>query len=162
MGRARRLLLAASALLVARGARRVGRRIVPVERPERGAERAVLVLLALTTLSALAFPVVYGLHGVPHRTQFLGASPGLAFLLAGTARIVPGTRLVVNAPLEEEYPERFRHLASFETGDAVDLARKLTELLALSPADRDELKRAGRKAVVDRWSWASVAQRLLA
>ena len=58
-------------------------------------------------------------------------------------------------------PERFRHLASFEPGDATDLARKLSELLALSAADRDELRRAGRRAVVDRWSWASVAQRLL-
>jgi hypothetical protein len=37
----------------------------------------------------------------------------------------------------------------------------LNELLALSPADRDELRRAARRAVVDRWSWASVAQRLL-
>jgi ubiquinol-cytochrome c reductase iron-sulfur subunit len=105
MGRARRLLLAAGALLVARGARRVGRRIVPVERPERGAERAVLVLLALTTLSALAFPVIYGLHGVPHRTQLLGAALGLAFLLAGAALIVTGKRLVVNETLEEDYPE---------------------------------------------------------
>jgi glycosyltransferase involved in cell wall biosynthesis len=53
-------------------------------------------------------------------------------------------------------------LASFETGDAADLARKLNEILALSRADHEELKVAARRAVVERWSWASVAQRLLA
>ena len=30
------------------------------------------------------------------------------------------------------------------------------------PAERDALKRAARQAVVDRWSWASIAERLLA
>jgi glycosyltransferase involved in cell wall biosynthesis len=68
----------------------------------------------------------------------------------------------VAAGIEEEYPERLRHLASFETGDAADLARKLNEILALSRADHDELSVAARRAVVERWSWASVAQRLLA
>jgi glycosyltransferase involved in cell wall biosynthesis len=67
----------------------------------------------------------------------------------------------VAAALEAAYPERLRHLASFETGDTADLARKLHELLALSRADHDELRAAGRRAVVERWSWASVAQRLL-
>jgi glycosyltransferase involved in cell wall biosynthesis len=81
-------------------------------------------------------------------------SPPLVARHSGLAEVAAG--------LEEEYPERFRHLASFETGDAADLARKLNELLALSPADRDELRRAARQAVVDRWSWTSVAQRLLA
>jgi glycosyltransferase involved in cell wall biosynthesis len=81
-------------------------------------------------------------------------SPPLVARHSGLAEVAAG--------LEEEYPERFRDLASFETGNPADLARKLNELLALSPADRHELRRAGRKAVVDRWSWASVAQRLLA
>ena len=46
----------------------------------------------------------------------------------------------VAAGLEEEYPERFRHLASFDTGDVADLARKLNEVLALSPAEHDVLR----------------------
>jgi hypothetical protein len=42
------------------------------------------------------------------------------------------------------------------------LARKLNELIGLSRYDRDELARAARQAVVERWSWATVARRLLA
>ena len=41
-------------------------------------------------------------------------------------------------------------------------AAKLAELLALARADRDELRAAARSAVVERWSWAGVAARLLA
>jgi glycosyltransferase involved in cell wall biosynthesis len=67
----------------------------------------------------------------------------------------------VAAGLEETYPARFRHYASFETGDVGDLRAKLRVLLTLSPADRAELSAAGRQAVLDRWSWASVAERLL-
>jgi glycosyltransferase involved in cell wall biosynthesis len=63
--------------------------------------------------------------------------------------------------LEAEYPERMRHLSSFETGSVLELGRKLGELLALGDADRSELRTAARRAVVSRWSWASVAQRLL-
>jgi glycosyltransferase involved in cell wall biosynthesis len=81
-------------------------------------------------------------------------SPPLVARHSGLAEVAAG--------LEEEYPERLRHLASFTTGDSADLARKLHELLTLSRSDHDELRVAGRRAVVRRWSWASVAQRLLA
>jgi len=37
----------------------------------------------------------------------------------------------------------------------------LGAILALSPTDHDELRRAARRAVVERWSWHSVAERLL-
>jgi glycosyltransferase involved in cell wall biosynthesis len=67
----------------------------------------------------------------------------------------------VAAGLEETYPARFKHYGSFETGDVGDLRAKLRVLLGLSPADRAELSAAARQAVVERWSWASVAQRLL-
>jgi glycosyltransferase involved in cell wall biosynthesis len=110
-----------------------------------------LLPLADVTVVPSVFPEAFGMVAAEAAAA---GSPPLVARHSGLAEVAAG--------LEEEYPERFRHLASFETGDAVDLARKLTELLALSPADRDELKRAGRKAVVDRWSWASVAQRLLA
>ncbi|HEY7536694.1 MAG TPA: glycosyltransferase family 4 protein [Gaiellaceae bacterium] len=67
----------------------------------------------------------------------------------------------VAAGLEEAYPARLRHLAAFGSGNVVDLREKLAELLALSAADRAELGDAARRAVVARWSWASVAARLL-
>jgi glycosyltransferase involved in cell wall biosynthesis len=67
----------------------------------------------------------------------------------------------VAAGLEEAYPERLRHLAAFTSGDVADLRAKLEELLALPTADRDALRAAAREAVVARWSWTSVAARLL-
>jgi glycosyltransferase involved in cell wall biosynthesis len=109
-----------------------------------------LLPLADVTVVPSIFPEAFGMVAAEAAAA---GSPPLVARHSGLAEVAAG--------LEEEYPERFRHLASFETGDAADLARKLNELLALSPADRDELKRAGRKAVLNRWSWASVAQRLL-
>jgi glycosyltransferase involved in cell wall biosynthesis len=109
-----------------------------------------LLPLADATVVPSIFPEAFGMVAAEAAAA---GSPPLVARHSGLAEVAAG--------LEEEYPERFRHLASFETGDALDLARKLNELLALSPADRAELQRAGRKAVVDRWSWASVAQRLL-
>jgi glycosyltransferase involved in cell wall biosynthesis len=67
----------------------------------------------------------------------------------------------VAAGLEEAYPPRLRHLVAFESGDSGDLRTKLEELLALTPADRETLREAARRAVVARWSWTSVAARLL-
>jgi glycosyltransferase involved in cell wall biosynthesis len=52
-------------------------------------------------------------------------------------------------------------LTSFESGDVADLRAKLERLLALPPADRAELARHARGVVVERWSWAHVADRLL-
>jgi len=109
-----------------------------------------LLPLADVTVVPSIFPEAFGMVAAEAAAA---GSPPLVARHSGLAEVAAG--------LEEEYPERFRHLASFATGDAADLARKLEELLALTPSDRDELRRAGRKAVVDRWSWASVAQRLL-
>jgi glycosyltransferase involved in cell wall biosynthesis len=63
--------------------------------------------------------------------------------------------------LEQAYPARYRHLASFATGDSLDLADKLHELLALPAATRAELGAAARSVAVEKWSWAGVAARLL-
>jgi len=63
--------------------------------------------------------------------------------------------------LEAEYPPAHRDLTSFEPGDADDLRTKLERLLALSPLERAALSEAARTAAVSRWSWRSVAQRLL-
>jgi glycosyltransferase involved in cell wall biosynthesis len=67
----------------------------------------------------------------------------------------------VAAGLEAEYPAQHRELASFATADEDDLADKLRQLLALAPEERAELGRAARRAVERRWSWTSVADRLL-
>jgi glycosyltransferase involved in cell wall biosynthesis len=51
--------------------------------------------------------------------------------------------------------------AAFESGDVDDLTQKLSALLALPPGEREELARRARRVAVERWSWASVAERLL-
>ena len=67
--------------------------------------------------------------------------PPLVARHSGLAEIAEG--------LEEEYPPHLRHLASFATGDAADLAAKLRELLALPAAERRALGAAARHATVD-------------
>src|ERR671930_1568591 len=68
----------------------------------------------------------------------------------------------VAAGLEREYPPKHRGLTSFTTRDVDDLARRLDAILSLSRAERDELGAAARRAAEGLWSWASVAERLLA
>lgn len=68
----------------------------------------------------------------------------------------------VAAGLEEDYPAEHRHLSGFENGNADELRAKLEELLGLPEAERRELGRLARETAVRRWSWASVAKRLLA
>ncbi len=63
--------------------------------------------------------------------------------------------------LEAEYPPEHRDLASFANGDVADLTAKLRRLLALPPPQKAHLSEAARAAAVARWSWRSVAQRLL-
>ena len=112
---------------------------------------AHLLPLADVTVVPSIFPEAFGMVAAEAAAA---GSPPLVARHSGLAEVAAG--------LEEGYPPRFRELASFATGDARDLARKLRELLALSDADRDELRRAARAVVVERWSWASVAERLLA
>jgi glycosyltransferase involved in cell wall biosynthesis len=61
--------------------------------------------------------------------------------------------------LEAEYPSEHRDLTSFTSGDVEDLTQKLRRLLELG--DRARLGEAARKAAIERWSWRSVAERLL-
>ena len=68
----------------------------------------------------------------------------------------------VAAGLEARYLAELRHLAAFESGDAGDLRSKLAEILELPRAEREALRVAARNAVVERWSWPSVAARLVA
>ena len=110
-----------------------------------------LLPLADVTVVPSIFPEAFGMVAAEAAAA---GSPPLVARHSGLAEVAAG--------LEESYPERFRHLASFEPGDPADLRRKLAELLALPRADHDELKRAARAAVVERWSWPRIAARLLA
>ena len=125
-------------------------------------QKGVQVLLeAMQTLDARLVVVGFGPYRAhleamaPERTLFTGPLDHrhLVARHSGLAEVAAG--------LEESYPERFRGLASFTSGDSEDLARKLAAIIALSAEDHDELRRAARQAVVERWSWHSVAQRLL-
>ena len=80
-------------------------------------------------------------------------SPPLVARHSGLAEIADG--------LEAEYPPEHRALASFTNGDERELAEKLNRLLSLDPDERRRLGDAARRAAVERWSWRSVANRLL-
>jgi glycosyltransferase involved in cell wall biosynthesis len=109
-----------------------------------------LLPLATATVVPSVFPEAFGM--VAAEAAAAGSPPVVA-RHSGLAEVAAG--------LEERYPERLRGLASFRSGDSADLARKLEAILALSAADHEELRRAARQAVVERWSWRSVAARLL-
>jgi len=96
------------------------------------------------------FPEAFGM--VAAEAAAAGCPPIVA-RHSGLAEIAEG--------LEAEYPAENRGLTSFETGDAADLAAKLREVLELPRDQRRRLGEAARRAVVNRWSWARVAERLL-
>ena len=52
--------------------------------------------------------------------------------------------------------------AAFESGNVDDLVEKLESVLGRSDSEREELRRRARRVVEERWSWATVADRLLA
>jgi glycosyltransferase involved in cell wall biosynthesis len=96
------------------------------------------------------FPEAFGM--VAAEAAAAGCPP-LVARHSGLAEIAEG--------LEAEYAPEHRGLASFTTGDAGELAAKLRALLALPAEERARLGEAARRATVSRWSWASVAERLL-
>jgi glycosyltransferase involved in cell wall biosynthesis len=114
--------------------------------------RHLVHLLPLTdaTVVPSIFPEAFGMVAAEAAAA---GSPPLVARHSGLAEIA--------ADLEAEYPEDLRRLASFTTGDAGELAAKLTELLALPPAQQTALRSAARRAATERWSWKSVAERLL-
>ena len=111
---------------------------------------AQLLPLADVTVVPSIFPEAFG--RVAAEAAAAG-SPPLVARHSGLAEVAAG--------LEDEYPAHLRHLAAFESGNAEDLRAKLTELLGLPGENRELLRRAARRAVVERWSWAGVARRLL-
>jgi glycosyltransferase involved in cell wall biosynthesis len=109
-----------------------------------------LLPLADVTVVPSIFPEAFGMVAAEAAAA---GSPPLVARHSGLAEIAEG--------LEAEYPAEHRHLASFESGNVEDLAGKLNELLALPQKKRAELGRAARLAAVARWSWSTVAARLL-
>jgi glycosyltransferase involved in cell wall biosynthesis len=114
--------------------------------------RHLVHLLALADACVVPsiFPEAFGM--VAAEAAATGCPP-LVARHSGLAEIAAG--------LAEAYPPELRHLAGFTSGDVADLRSKLTELLALGPADRAAIRAAARRAAVERWSWTSVAHRLL-
>jgi len=114
--------------------------------------RHLVHLLALA--DACVVPSIYPeAFGMVAAEAAAAGCPPLVARHSGLAEVAAG--------LAEAYPPALRNLASFAPGDAGDLRAKLTELLALGPADRAALRGAARRAAVERWSWTTVARRLL-
>jgi glycosyltransferase involved in cell wall biosynthesis len=111
---------------------------------------AHLLPLADATVVPSIFPEAFGMVAAEAAAA---GSPPLIARHSGLAEIAVG--------LEAEYPPEYRHLASFATGDAADLRRKLSEVLELPPEEHARIAGAARRAVEQRWSWAGVANRLL-
>jgi glycosyltransferase involved in cell wall biosynthesis len=114
--------------------------------------RHLVHLLALADVCVVPsiFPEAFGM--VAAEAAAAGCPP-LVARHSGLAEVAQG--------VEAEYPPEQRDLASFTTGDAAELRQKLTALLSLAPAQRAAVRQAVRRAAVERWSWASVAERLL-
>jgi len=114
--------------------------------------RHLVHLLPLVDVSVVPsiFPEAFGM--VAAEAASAGVPPVVADH-SGLAEVAAG--------IAAEYPPALAHLTSFTSGDAGSLHARLAELLALSPAERRALGDAARRAVVERWSWARVAERLL-
>jgi glycosyltransferase involved in cell wall biosynthesis len=114
--------------------------------------RHLVNLLALADACVVPsiFPEAFGM--VAAEAAAAGCPP-LVARHSGLAEIADG--------LGAEYPSELRQLTSFASGDVDDLRAKLRALLSLSPADKDAVSAVARHAAVERWSWASVAERLL-
>jgi glycosyltransferase involved in cell wall biosynthesis len=115
--------------------------------------RHLVHLLPLADVAVVPsiFPEAFGMVAAEAAAS---GCPALVARHSGLAEVACG--------LEAEYPARHARLASFANGDVDDLRAKLRALLALPAEERRELGAAARRAAVSRWSWASVAARLLA
>jgi glycosyltransferase involved in cell wall biosynthesis len=114
--------------------------------------RHLVHLWSLADVSVMpsVFPEAFGM--VAAEAAACGCPP-LVALHSGMAAVAAG--------LAAEYPPEHRELVSFASGDAGDLADKLTRLLDLPSSERQTLSQAARRAAVERWSWENVAALLL-
>jgi len=115
--------------------------------------RHLVHLLALADVAVVpsVFPEAFGM--VAAEAAATGCPPIVADH-SGLAEVARG--------LEEEYPTGRERLASFPNGDAAALRERLEQVLALGGDEREALRAAARRAAVERWSWGSVAGRILA
>ncbi len=115
--------------------------------------RHLVHLLALADVSAVPsiFPEAFGM--VAAESAAAGCPPIVADH-SGLAEVGQG--------LEEDYPPPLRGLVRFPSGDAGALRERLEGILSLGPGDREAIRAAARRAAVERWSWSSVAKRILA
>ena len=115
--------------------------------------RHLIHLLALADACAVpsVFPEAFGM--VAAEAAAAGCPPVVADH-SGLAEVGEG--------LEQDYPRALRHLVRFPSGDAGALRERLLGILALGSSERDAIRAAARRAVVERWSWQSVAERILA
>jgi glycosyltransferase involved in cell wall biosynthesis len=114
--------------------------------------RHLVHLLPLADVSVVPsiFPEAFGMVAAE------AAAAGVPPLVADHSGLAE-----VAAGIAAEYPAEFRYLTSFPSGDADALRERLRALLALSPAERQTLGSAARRAVERNWSWTRVAERLL-
>jgi glycosyltransferase involved in cell wall biosynthesis len=114
--------------------------------------RHLVHLLALADVAVVPsiFPEAFGM--VAAEAAAAGCPPIVA-RHSGLAEISQG--------LEEEYPDGLGALASFPNGDSAALRERLEATLALRGADREAVRAAARLAAVERWSWSSVAERIV-
>jgi glycosyltransferase involved in cell wall biosynthesis len=109
-----------------------------------------LLALADACVVPSIFPEAFGM--VAAEAAAAGCPP-LVARHSGLAEVAAG--------LEEEYPPALRHLASVPAGEPGMLHDRLRELIELPADDRAAVRAAARVAVVERWSWAGIARRLL-
>jgi glycosyltransferase involved in cell wall biosynthesis len=114
--------------------------------------RHLVDLLPLCDVSVVPsiFPEAFGM--VAAEAASAGVPPVVAHH-SGLAEVAAG--------IAAEYPAEYADLVSFPTGDAGALRERLQKLLALNEGERRALGLAARRAVVARWSWTRVAERLL-
>jgi glycosyltransferase involved in cell wall biosynthesis len=110
-----------------------------------------LLPLADVVVVPSIFPEAFGM--VAAEAAAAGVPP-LVARHSGLAEIAAG--------LEQAYPAKHRSLAAFTSGDSIELAETLHELLQLPGSERTALGAAARRVAEERWSWKSVAGGLLA
>ena len=116
MSKAKDLLVSGLVLLAGRGRRSPrsqATRIVPEYDTNPGAETAAILLMFVAALCCVGFLVVYGVEAIPHKTQLLGLSLGLALVCIAASLTIVSKKLTVDEELVEEYPPQ-EHVGEVE------------------------------------------------
>lgn len=107
--------------------------------------------LADVSVVPSVFPEAFGM--VAAEAASCGCPPLVAYQ-TGLAEIADG--------IAAHYPPQLRQLASFRSGDGHELADRLDEITRLPGRQWQLLSAGARQAVLDRWSWESVAEQIVA